>query len=106
MFEDDFRMTLENIIEHPEKYSKDELYEAFLEVTERYLNELISSVSLEKALIDGLDKEAADKLLSNIAISDAKMLDLEESDFKEGHKKQMIKKLLDFIEFQVGLSIE
>lgn len=107
MFKDpDFRMSLEKIINNPEDYSKDELYEAFLEVTERYLNELISVLSLEKALTEGFDKETANKIINDIAVSDARKLDLVESDFEYGNKAQMIKKLFDYIEFEIGLSIE
>jgi oligoendopeptidase F len=49
-----FRDQVENIIDNPDSYSREELYTAFLEMTERYLNELISTLNYEKAIIASL----------------------------------------------------
>ena len=47
-----FRETVEDIINNPDNYTKDELYEAFMDMTERYLNEMVTSMNLENALTE------------------------------------------------------
>ena len=52
-----FRNTVEKIMNNSESYTKEELHDLFLEMTERYLNELLSTMNYEKAIIDSLGEE-------------------------------------------------
>ena len=76
-----FRDQLENIIDNPDSYTREELHDAFLEITERYLNELISTLNYEQAIISSLGEEEGNKIIE-----------------KAADKKETIKNLLDFIE--------
>ena len=57
MFDDgDFKYVLVDIMNNPDNYSKEELHKAFLEMTERYLDEMISTLNLEHALTKDLSE--------------------------------------------------
>ena len=48
-------------------YTKDELYEAYLDRTVRFLEELISANTYEERIIASLGEEAASELIEKIA---------------------------------------
>ena len=89
-----FRQTLEDIINNPENYSKDELYEALLDMTERYLNEMVTSMNLENALTAGMDKESADELIEQIATTNPCINDLDDTNAQLQDRKEVIQNLL------------
>lgn len=99
-----FRQTLEDIINNPDNYSKEELYEAFLDMTERYLNEMVSSMNLENALTEGLGKESADELIEQIATTNPCINDLDETNAQLPDQKEVIQNLLDYIAFDLGIN--
>ncbi len=97
-----FRQTLEDIINNPENYSKDELYEALLDMTERYLNEMVTSMNLENALTAGMDKESADELIEQISTTNPCINDLDETNSQLHDQKDVIQNLLDYVGFDLG----
>ena len=104
--EGDFRKTVNDMISNPDSYTKEEYYTAFLEMTERYLDGMITTTSLEKAITDGMDEENANKILEDIATSNPSLNDLESINVKEPHKIEVIRNLMDYIECGLGLSID
>ena len=97
-----FRQTVEDIINNPDNYTKDELYEAFLDMTERYLNEMVSSMNLENALTEGMGKESADALIEQIATTNPCINDLDETNAQVLDQKEVIQNLLDYVGFDLG----
>ena len=53
----DFRKGLDKLMNHPDSCSKEELYVGFLEMTERYLNEMITTMNFENAIIEELGEK-------------------------------------------------
>ena len=103
--EGDFRKTVNDMISNPDSYTKEEYYTAFLEMTERYLDGMITTTSLEKAITDGMDEENANKILEDIATSNPSLNDLESINVKEPDQIEVIRNLMDYIECELGLSI-
>ena len=97
-----FRQTVEDIINNPDDYSKDELYEAFLDMTERYLNEMVSSMNLENALTEGMGKESAAELIEQIATTNPCINDLDETNAQLSDQKEVIQNLFDYVGFDLG----
>lgn len=97
-----FRQTVEDIINNPDNCSKKELYEAFLDMTERYLNEMVSSMNLENALTEGLGKESADELIEQIATTNPCINDLDETNAQITDQKEVIQNLFDYVAFDLG----
>ncbi len=97
-----FRQTVEDIINNPDSYSKEELHEAFMDMTERYLNEMVTSMNLENALTEGLGKESADELIEQIATSNPCINDLDETNAQLPDQKEVIQNLFDFVAFDLG----
>jgi len=93
-----FREQLENIIDNPDSYTREELHYAFLEITERYLNELISTLNYEQAIISSLGEEEGNKIIEKAATSDPALNELGVINAEVADKKETIKNLLDFIE--------
>ena len=104
--EGDFRKTVTDMISNPDSYTKEEYYTAFLEMTERYLDGMITTTSLEKAITDGMDEENANKILEDIATSNPSLNDLESINVKEPDQIEVIRNLMDYIECELGLSID
>ena len=55
--EGNFKNNLIDLIDNPDNYTKEQLYDAFLEVTERYLDEMVSTLNYERDIITKLGKE-------------------------------------------------
>lgn len=93
-----FRNTIEKIMNNPESYSKNDLYDLFLEMTEKYLNELISTLNYEKAIIVSLGEEEGNKVIEKAATSDSVLNEIGLIDAEENKKEEVIRKLLDYVE--------
>ena len=100
----DFRQGLRNVMDESKTIPKGRLYDAFLEVTVRYLNEMISTLSLEQAIIKELGEERGNELIERVATSNPSLqnLDAEKSDTDDYREK--IENLLAYIdcEFKTG----
>ena len=104
--EGNFRKTLLDIIDNPANYTKDQLYDAFLEVTERYLDEMVSTLNYERDIIAKLGKEKGEEEIERIAESNPALNDLEQTNAIEPDRTEAIRNLIDFIACEFGLSID
>ena len=104
--EGNFRKTLLDIIDNPDNYTKDQLYDAFLEVTERYLDEMVSTLNYERNIIAKLGKEKGEEEIERIAASNPALNDLEQTNVIEPDRAEAIRNLIDFIACEFGLSID
>lgn len=93
-----FRNTVENIMNNPESYSKEDLYDLFLEMTERYLNELLSTMNYEKAIIESLGEEKGNEVIEEVATSNPDINDLDRINGDEEETKTKIVNLFNVIE--------
>ncbi len=100
--EGDFKESVEELLNNPEAYTKEEIYTAFLEMTIRYLDEMVTSTNLEKAITEGLGRARADKLLEEIATSNPCIENLDMMNAEEPDLKEKIRNLMVFTEFELG----
>ena len=101
-----FRDNLVDIIDNPDAYTKEELYDAFLEITERYLNEMINTRAFEKKIIEEFGEEGGNHLIEKIATSDPITAELDMINSTETDKREVIRNLLTHVEFDFGIDIE
>ena len=88
---------LRDLISDSSSYSKEDYYDAFLDVTEKYLNELMSTLAYENKIIEELGDDRADEFMEAVAEETASKF-YERVDIEEAGKIQRIKSLIDFIE--------
>lgn len=100
--EGDFKESIEELLNNPDAYTKEEIYTAFLEMTVRYLDEMVTSTNLEKAITAGLGRTRADELLEEIATSNPCINDLDDVNANEPDLKEKIRNLMAFTEFEIG----
>ena len=103
--EGNFRKILIDIIDNPDRYTKEQLYNAILEVTERYLEEMISTLNYERNIVAKLGKEKGEEEIERIAASYLALNDLEQINAKEENKKVILVNLLAFIECEYGFDM-
>ena len=78
--------------------SKGRLYDAFLEVTVRYLNEMISALSLERAIIKELGEDRGNELIEKIATSNPSLQNLDAENSTADDYREKIDNLLSYID--------
>lgn len=93
-----FRNTVEKVMNNPELYSKEDLQDLFLEMTERYLNELLSTMNYEKAIIESLGEEKGNEVIEKVATSNPDINSLDQVNSREEDIKIKIINLLNAIE--------
>ena len=100
-----FRNTVKKVMINPELYSKEDLQDLFLEMTERYLNEMVSCLNYERALINELGEEEGNQIIEQIATSNPSVSSLDSDNAAEPEVKERIENLLSYIEceFRSGL---
>lgn len=100
-----FRNTVEKVMNNPELYSKEDLQDLFLEMTERYLNEMVSCLNYERALINELGEEEGNQIIEQIATTNPSVSSLDSDNAAESEVKERIENLLSYIEceFRSGL---
>ena len=100
-----FRNTVEKVMNNPELYSKEDLQDLFLEMTERYLNEMVSCLNYERALINELGEEEGNQIIEQIATTNPSVSSLDSDNAAEPEVKERIENLLSYIEceFRSGL---
>ena len=77
---------------NPELYSKEDLHDLFLEMTERYLNELLSTMNYEKAIIESVGEEKGNEIIEKVATSNS---DINELDYVNGGEEDAKKKIIN-----------
>lgn len=100
-----FRNTVEKVMNNPELYSKEDLQDLFLEMTERYLNEMVSCLNYERALINELGEEEGNQIIEQIATSNPSVRSLDSDNAAEPEVRERIENLFSYIEceFRSGL---
>ena len=93
-----FRNTVEKIVNNPELYSKEDLHDLFLEMTERYLNELLSTMNYEKAIIESLGEERGSEVIETAATSNLDVYSVDSDNIEEDDIKNRIINLFNAIE--------
>ena len=86
------------ILEEPNCITKKNLYDDYLELTERYLTEMISILNYERAIIQELGESRGEQLIEEISTSNIAITSLDEINGRELDQIERIKKLLEFIE--------
>ena len=94
----DFKKGLRNIMDESKTIPKGKLYDAFLEVTVRYLNEMISALSLEQAIIRELGEERGNELIEEVATSNPSMHNFDTSNSNTDDYREKIENLLSYID--------
>lgn len=87
-----------DMIANPDNYSKDEFYDAFVAITEQYLDELISNMNYEKDIIEILGEEKGNQEIEKIATSDPDLMELEEEISEEDDPVKRINMRFDYID--------
>ena len=85
-----FRNTVEKVMNNPELYSKEDLQDLFLEMTERYLNEMVSCLNYERALINELGEEEGNQIIEQIATSNPSVSSLDSDNATEPEVRERI----------------
>ena len=100
-----FRNTVKKVMNNPELYSKEDLQDLFLEMTERYLNEMVSCLNYERTLINELGEEEGNQIIEQIATSNPSVSSLDSDNAAEPEVRERIENLLSYIEceFRSGL---
>lgn len=93
-----FKTNLNKVLDNPESLSRDELFDAFVDMTERYLNEMVSTLNYERALINELGEEEGSQVIEQIATSNLAVRSLDESNSEEIDPRERINNLLSYIE--------
>jgi hypothetical protein len=96
-----FRETLEKLMYYPDSFSKEEIHLAFLEMTVRYLNEMVMTMNYEKTITEGMSKEAAENLIEQISTSNPCIDDLDRVNASESDIKEIIENLLIYTGFEL-----
>ncbi len=96
-----FRETLEKLMYYPDSFSKEELHLAFLEMTVRYLDEMVMTMNYEKAITAGMSKEAADNLIEQVSTSNPCIDDLDRENASASDIKEVIENLLIYTGFEL-----
>ncbi len=96
-----FRKKLMAILENPNRFSKENLYDDYLEMTELYLTEMISLLNFEKVIIQELGESRGEMLIEKIATSNTAITSLDEINGRELEQTERIRNLLGFIETEL-----
>ena len=102
--EGNFREKLLSMIDEPDAWSKEDYHSAFLDMTERFLYELIASTGYENAILDRLGEDEGEALIEKIATSNPALMDMDAENEKLD-KKDAVKNLFDFVECEFGIKI-
>jgi len=102
--EGNFRENMDSLINEPDSWSKEDYYNAFLELSERYLNEMINALNYENAIMEKFGEEDGEYVIEEItARPEIMKLDMRLEEMTD--KKEIIKTLAEYIETQFGVII-
>lgn len=102
--EGNFRENMDSLINDPDSWSKEDYYNAFVELTERYLNEMLNALNYENAIMEKFGEEDGEYVIEEInARPEIQKLDMRLEDMTD--KKEIIKTLSEYIECQFGAVI-
>ena len=101
----DFRENLFEMINYPDSFTKEEYYDAFLIITEKYVNELIMNLNNENVILSQLGDEKGSALIEAFALSNPDLEQLDEELENMNNRSDRIKALMDYAEYQYGYRI-
>ena len=101
----DFRENLFEMIKYPDSFTKEEYYDAFLIITEKYVNELIMNLNSENVILSHLGDEKGSALIEAFATSNPDLEQLDEELENMTTRSDRIKALMDYAEYQYGYRI-
>ncbi len=93
-----FRKGLNHFINDFDSYTKEELYNVFLEMTERYLDEMINTMNYEHIILSQLGDEKGSEVIEMAATSNPAIDELENKIITEDDPKKRIKDRMDYID--------
>ena len=94
-----------SMIHEPEKWSKEEYYSAFLDMTERFYNALIASLEYENVILEKFGEDVGEALIEKIATSNPSLMDMEDENGKLDDQRDIIMNLMDFARCDFGFTI-
>ena len=103
--EGNFHENLVSMINEPDAWSKEDYYRAFLEMTERFYNALISSLEYENVILEKFGEDEGEALIEKIATSNPSLMDMEDENGKLPDQKAVIMNLMDFARCDFGFTI-
>ena len=103
--EGNFRENLINMIDNPDSYTKDQFYEALLDMSERFIDELASTLTFEKCIIEKCGEKKGEEIIQYIVSSNSALSELERSYLFDRDQKAYIKDMLTFTECEYGFDI-
>lgn len=103
--EGNFQEKLKSMINEPDSWSKEEYYSAFLDMTERFFNALISALEYENVILEKFGEEAGEAIIEKIALSNPSLMDMEDENEKLPDQKAVIMNLMDFAKCDFGFTI-
>ena len=102
--EGNFRENLLSMIDEPDAWSKEDYRHAFLEMTRRFLDELITVLDYEKGILNHFGEDEGLALIEKIATSNKARMDMDSIN-ETASTKAAVKNALDFVECQYDLKI-
>ncbi len=94
----DYREHILKTIDNYDNISKEELFDAFIDMTERYLTEMVSSLNYEREIIKELGEDEGNKIIEQIVTSNLALRSLDSNNAIEPEPHERIENLLSFIE--------
>ena len=96
--DEDFRQNLMYLIDNFEEFSKLDYYQAFIEMTERFLNELASTLNYERVICEKFGDEEGENIIAQTAKSDLNLNRVDElAKFDPDYRSRIIT-MLDFLQ--------
>jgi len=102
MLNDFSREYLDSLLNDSGSHTKEEYYDALLNITEYYLNELLSSVSTQEGLADILGEERADEVIQEICEKESIKIAKYGADVESEDQLTRIKSLFDYVRDEYG----
>ena len=101
-----YKAHVRKIIYNYDTISKEDLYDAFLKMTERYLTEMVSTLSYEKVIIKEYGKDEGNQIIEQVVTSNPALVDLDEANAADIDPRERIENLMSYIdcEFSSGLN--
>ena len=94
----DFRKAVEYFVDKKNDYSKDELYDVFIMITRRYLDEVISARQLEKLFVQNYGQKATNEFYEAVANSSEDLTNGDMETAVQKDSKALISAQFDLIE--------
>lgn len=92
----EFRQHLKNLISNYDSRTKEEYYAAFIEMTDRFLNEMATTLAIQKTLTSEFGEARAEMLLRKAA-ENSVFMEPDGTDPVADNQEKVIYELLDYL---------